>query len=155
MLVWGCNLGCFCWFYCCFSFMMQPYQFHPKSKWWTKSSNFYLLSSFMWWVKHTHTHKRTNLSSLPSNKKKNTTKFTLKTTRLTDSAFGAASGAFSCVLSALLSSAFSDNSLPTSLSCLFAVAHEQDPVLGAASRLWQLLDFLLFAPELSCIFCGL
>ena len=29
---WDCNLGCFC---CCFSFTMQPYQFHPKSKWWT------------------------------------------------------------------------------------------------------------------------
>ena len=33
MLVWDCNLSCFCWFYCCFSFTMQPYRFHPKSKW--------------------------------------------------------------------------------------------------------------------------
>ena len=35
MLVWDCNAGCFCWFYCCFSFTMQPYRVHPKSKWWT------------------------------------------------------------------------------------------------------------------------
>ena len=35
MLVWDCNAGCFCWFYCCFSFTMQPYRVHPKSKCWT------------------------------------------------------------------------------------------------------------------------
>ena len=31
----GFNLGYFCWFYCCFSFTMQPYWFHLKSKRWT------------------------------------------------------------------------------------------------------------------------
>ena len=35
MLVWDCNAGCFCWFYCCFSFTMQPYRVHLKSKLWT------------------------------------------------------------------------------------------------------------------------
>ena len=35
MLVWDCNAGCFCWFYCCFSFTVQPYWVHPKSKCWT------------------------------------------------------------------------------------------------------------------------
>ena len=35
MLVWDCNVGCFCCFYCSFSFTMQPYGVHPKSKWWT------------------------------------------------------------------------------------------------------------------------
>ena len=36
MLVRDCNLGCLKKKLkkCCFSFTMEPYQFHPRSKWW-------------------------------------------------------------------------------------------------------------------------
>ena len=47
-VAWDCNVGCFCWFYCCFSFTMQPYRFHPKSKWWAVAVQLTEVTSCHW-----------------------------------------------------------------------------------------------------------